>query len=91
MLFEGEPNHLLPATSETLIESDLFVVTGRMMGHSFLHGGPPFYGLSEAIVHMLIHAGDIDTATVTIADVADYDIRDTIKMVREYVDVFRLV
>ncbi|XP_028323837.1 uncharacterized protein LOC114478851 isoform X2 [Gouania willdenowi] len=87
MLFEGEPNHLLPATSETLIESDLFVVTGRMMGHAFLHGGPPFYGLSEAIVHMLIHAGDIDTATVTIADVADYDIRDTIKMVDGEVDL----
>ncbi|XP_041832795.1 uncharacterized protein LOC121653125 isoform X2 [Melanotaenia boesemani] len=87
MLFEGEQNHLLPATSETLIESDLFVVAGRMIGHAFLHGGPPFYGLSEAIVHMLIYPGDIDTATVTIADVADYDIRDTIAMVDGEMDL----
>ncbi|XP_076595632.1 uncharacterized protein LOC143326048 isoform X1 [Chaetodon auriga] len=34
LLFEGEPDHLVPAASEVLIESDLFRVAGRMLAHS---------------------------------------------------------
>ncbi|XP_076733583.1 uncharacterized protein LOC101482043 [Maylandia zebra] len=39
-LFDGEPEHLTPSTSQTLLESDMFLVAGRIMGHSFIHGGP---------------------------------------------------
>lgn len=84
LLFEGEQDHLLPSTSRTLLESDLFVVAGRMIGHSFLHGGPALYGVSEAIIHMLLH-GEVDTATITLADVADLDLRETIQMVKIFV------
>ncbi|XP_010773940.1 uncharacterized protein isoform X6 [Notothenia coriiceps] len=79
LLFEGEQDHLLPATSQILVESNLFVVAGRMIGHSFLHGGPVLHGFSEAIIHMLLH-GDVDTATIYLADVADLDLRETIHM-----------
>ncbi|KAL2094414.1 hypothetical protein ACEWY4_009133 [Coilia grayii] len=79
LLFEGEKNHLLPATSEAVLEVDLFIVAGRIIGHSFLHGGPLLTRLSQAIIHMISN-GDIDTATITIEDVADYDIRETIQM-----------
>ena len=51
-----------------------------MIGHSFLHSGPSLYGVSEAIIHMLLH-GNVDTATITLADVADLDLRETIGMV----------
>ncbi|KAK6327343.1 hypothetical protein J4Q44_G00029880 [Coregonus suidteri] len=34
LLFEGEPDHLVPAASEALIESNLFRVAGRMLGHT---------------------------------------------------------
>ncbi|XP_056620134.1 uncharacterized protein LOC130434164 isoform X2 [Triplophysa dalaica] len=34
-LFEGEPDHLVPSSAQLLIESDLFLVAGRMLGHSF--------------------------------------------------------
>ncbi|KAG9270250.1 hypothetical protein AMEX_G15174 [Astyanax mexicanus] len=78
-LFEGEPDHLVPSSSQFLIEGDLFLVAGRMLGHSFLHGGPRLSGLSRAIVHVLV--GDSpETATVQIEDCPDHDIREIIKL-----------
>jgi len=82
LLFEGQQDHLLPSTSRTLLESDLFTVAGRMIGHSFLHGGPTLNWISEAVIHMLIY-GDVDTATITLADVADLDLREIIAMVKK--------
>ncbi|CAI5660229.1 unnamed protein product [Oreochromis niloticus] len=79
LLFEGQENHLVPSTSQILADSDLFVVAGRMIGHSFLNDGPRLHGLSKAIIHMLVHA-DRDTVTVQLDDVPDLDIRSTICM-----------
>lgn len=80
LLFEGEPDHLVPAASEVLIESDLFRVAGRMLAHSFLHGGPQVAGLSPAVVHVLLN-GDPETATVVTEDCPDLHIRSIIKLV----------
>ncbi|XP_058636676.1 G2/M phase-specific E3 ubiquitin-protein ligase-like isoform X2 [Onychostoma macrolepis] len=80
-LFEGEPDHLVPSSSQLLIESDLFVVAGRMLGHSFLHGGPCLAGLSRAFVHVLLQ-GSQDTATLQLEDCPDVDIRETINLLR---------
>ncbi|XP_074519367.1 uncharacterized protein LOC141785115 [Halichoeres trimaculatus] len=79
LLFEGEKDHLIPSTSHFLLESDFFVVAGRMIGHSFLHGGPGLGGLSPAILHVLF-GGSPEEATIEIKDCADIDIRETIKM-----------
>ncbi|XP_059195012.1 G2/M phase-specific E3 ubiquitin-protein ligase-like [Centropristis striata] len=78
-LFEGEPGHLVPSASHFLVESDMFMVAGRMVGHSFLHGGPCLSGLSPAIVHVLL-GGSPETATVTLEDCPDLDIRETIRL-----------
>ncbi|XP_059360283.1 uncharacterized protein LOC132098138 isoform X1 [Carassius carassius] len=78
-LFEGQADHLIPSTSQVLLQSDLFVMAGRIIGHSFLHGGPSLAGVSPAIVHVLL-GGSPQTATITIEDVADIDIRETIQM-----------
>ncbi|KAL7401179.1 hypothetical protein ABVT39_024300 [Epinephelus coioides] len=80
LLFEGEPDHLVPAASEVLIESDLFRVAGRMLAHSFLHDGPHVTGLSPAVVHVLFN-GDPETATVVTEDCPDLHIRSIIKLV----------
>ena len=40
MLFEGQKDHLIPCVSQPLLDSDLFMMAGRMVGHSFIHGGP---------------------------------------------------
>lgn len=79
-LFEGQPDHLIPSTSQVLLQSDLFVMAGRIIGHSFLHGGPSLAGVSPAIIHVLV-GGSPQTATITNEDVANIDIRETIQMV----------
>lgn len=79
-LFDGQSDHLVPANSAVMVESELFLMAGRMLGHCFLYGGPAFPGLSPAIKHVLC-GGTVDTATVTIEDCPDLDIRETIQLV----------
>lgn len=80
LLFEGEPDHLVPAASEVLIESNLFRVAGRMLAHTFLHDGPHVTGLSPAVIHVLFN-GDPEMATVVTEDCPDLHIRSIIKLV----------
>lgn len=81
-MFEGEEDHLIPSTSHLLLESDLFVVAGRMIGHLFLlHDGPTLCDLSPVIVHVLC-GGSAEEATIELEDCADFDIRENIKLVR---------
>ncbi|KAL6455204.1 hypothetical protein MHYP_G00363560 [Metynnis hypsauchen] len=63
----GEKDHLIPSTSHFLSESDFSVAAGRMMGHSFLNGGPCLGGPPEE-------------ATTDIKDCADLDIREKIQL-----------
>lgn len=79
-VFEGEPDHLIPSVSEELLENNMFTVAGRMIGHSFLHGGPSLPGLSPAIIHVLF-GGSPETAPVTIRDCPDLDIREMVEKV----------
>lgn len=46
-----------------------------MIGHCFLSGGCAFPGLIAAITHVLC-GGSIDTATVTVEDCPDLEIRE---------------
>lgn len=80
LLFEGEKDHLIPSTSKSLLDSDFFVVAGRIIGHSFLHGGPCLTGLIPAIIHVLF-GGAPETATIDILDCVDTDVRQVIEMV----------
>lgn len=80
-IFEGESDHLIPSVSQELLDNNMFTVAGRMIGHSFLHHGPSFPGLSPAIVHTLL-GGPLETTPVTVRDCPDLDIRDSVKMVR---------
>ncbi|KAF3856918.1 hypothetical protein F7725_017641 [Dissostichus mawsoni] len=79
LLFEGQQDHLIPSTSQILVESDLFLMAGRMMGHSFIHGGPCLSGLCPAVIHVLL-GGNMDTATIQLEDIADLDIRQTVEL-----------
>ncbi|TDH08955.1 hypothetical protein EPR50_G00103450 [Perca flavescens] len=79
LLFEGEPDHLVPAASEALIESNLFRVAGRMLAHTFLHDGPHVTGLSPAVIHVLFN-GDPEMATVVTEDCPDLHIRSIIEL-----------
>ncbi|KAI7789561.1 hypothetical protein IRJ41_008912 [Triplophysa rosa] len=81
LLFEGEQDHLVPCCSQTLIDSDLFVVAGRMIGHSFLHGGPLLPGISPVVVHVLM-GGPIETAEFKLEDCPDLEQRHTIQLLQ---------
>ncbi|KAI7802673.1 hypothetical protein IRJ41_016606, partial [Triplophysa rosa] len=81
LLFEGEQDHLVPCCSQTLIDSDLFVVAGRMIGHSFLHGGPLLPGISPAVVQVLM-GGPIETAEFKLEDCPDLEQRHTIQLLQ---------
>lgn len=79
-IFDGEPDHLVPSSSAHLVDSDLFLMAGRMIGHCFLHEGPPLSGLSPAVVHV-ISGGSAETAVVQISDCPDFDLCQKIMLV----------
>ncbi|XP_052011027.1 uncharacterized protein LOC127663465 [Xyrauchen texanus] len=66
-----------------LRESNLFEMAGRMIGHSFLHGGFSFSGLSLPVVTLLT-GESIDTAAsaLTLEDCPDIDHRETIGLLK---------
>ncbi|CAJ1085131.1 uncharacterized protein LOC117821358 isoform X1 [Xyrichtys novacula] len=88
-IFEGEPDHLIPSVSDELMDNNMFAVAGRMIGHSFLHCGPSFPGLSPAIIHVLF-GGSLETAPVTIQDCPDLDVRETILKLERDTDLEEL-
>ncbi|XP_058498968.1 uncharacterized protein LOC131468580 [Solea solea] len=77
-IFEGEPDHQIPSVSDELLDNRMFTVAGRMIGHSFLHHGPSFPGLSLAVIHILF-GGSLETTPVTIRDCPDLDVRDAVR------------
>lgn len=79
-IFDGEPDQLVPSSSACLVDSDLFLMAGKMIGHCFLHGGPPLSGLSPAVVHV-ISGGNAETAVVHISDCPYFDLRKKIMLV----------
>lgn len=81
-IFEGEPDHLIPSVSKELLENNMFTMAGRMIGHSFFHGGPSFPGLSPVVIHIL-YGGLLETAPVTIQDCPDLDFRETLETVKK--------
>ncbi|CAL8403794.1 unnamed protein product [Boreogadus saida] len=77
MLFEGQSDHLIPSSSKILMQNDMFIMAGRMIGHAFLHSGPRLTGLSPAVLHVLA-GGTPQTATIALEDINDIDVRETI-------------
>uniref|UniRef100_A0A9J8DMD7 Uncharacterized protein n=1 Tax=Cyprinus carpio carpio TaxID=630221 RepID=A0A9J8DMD7_CYPCA len=85
-LFEGEKEHWVPSAAAVLRESNLFEMAGHMIGHSFLHGGSSFSGLSLPVVTLLT-GESIDTAAsaLTLEDCPDIDHRETVGLVSNLV------
>lgn len=53
LFFNGEDDHKVPSTSRALLDGDLFRVVGRMIGHSFVNGGPLYSGISPAFFPLI--------------------------------------
>ena len=58
-LFDGEDGYKLPSESRCLADSGIFVLVGKLIAHSVLHGSHGPVGLSPAIQHVLVYA-DMD-------------------------------
>ncbi len=93
IFFEGEEDHLIPIHDQTLRCTGSFKAIGRIIGHSFLHGGPLLYGISPAVKRfwaLTATSGNKDPnletlpASITIADVSDVDLREYILQVLVY-------
>jgi hypothetical protein len=91
IFFEGEEDHLVPIHDQTLRCTGSFKAIGRIIGHSFIHGGPVLYGLSPAVKRywaLTAEAGDRDpnceslTGSISISDLPDVDLRQRISQVQ---------
>ncbi|XP_051951404.1 uncharacterized protein LOC127621731 [Xyrauchen texanus] len=79
LLFNGEDDHKVPSTSRALLDGDLFRVVGRMIGHSFINGGPLYSGLSAAFFPLLSGSKD-DTPILELKDCPDTDVIEVVSL-----------
>ncbi|XP_049906331.1 uncharacterized protein LOC126393928 [Epinephelus moara] len=82
LLFNGTGDHKVPSTSRPLIDGDLFRVAGRAIGHSFIHGGPRFTGLSPAMLQLIVRSNE-ESAALELSDCPDTDVVDVVSIVIE--------
>lgn len=79
---EGESDHLLPIHNQLLQQMGVYTCIGKMIGHSILHGGPGFYGISQVAKHYWTH-DDVqkNPPPMVIQDIPDLNLRETIEEV----------
>lgn len=80
LLFNGSCDHKVPSTSRALIDGDLFRVAGRAIGHSFIHGGPSFTGLSPTMLQLITGSNE-ESAVFELSDCPDTDVLDVVSYV----------
>lgn len=80
LLFNGTDDHKVPSTSRAVIDGDLFRVAGRAIGHSFIHGGPQFAGLSPSMLQLIV-GSDEESAAIELSDCPDTDVVDVVSVV----------
>lgn len=81
LIFEGENDHKVPVANSLLRRTGFYKATGRMIAHSFLHGGPPVFGLSEAVIEYWAAKDRDFIPNLEIADVPDIDLRNALTQV----------
>ena len=88
--FEGQADHKVPVHNPALRQTGSFRAVGRIIGHLFLHDGPPLYGLSEAVKHYFTcKNGDISSnpPSLKVDDIPDIDLQLLLKEVCMHVEV----
>ena len=83
--FEGEPDYKLPVHNPSLRHTGSFRAVGRILAHSFLHGGPCIHGLSKAVKHYFASQNKQDLSSdpppLELQDVPDFKLRMLLKEV----------
>lgn len=74
-LFTGEQGHYVPICNMNALSSGCLEMVGKLLAHSFLHGGAGLVGLAPAVVKYLTSGSVVDAQDlVTITDIPDVDI-----------------
>ncbi|KAL7838752.1 hypothetical protein AOLI_G00271560 [Acnodon oligacanthus] len=79
--FDLNLDHLVPSTSRILLDSDLFRAVGRMIGRSFIHGGPLLTGLSRSAFRLMTGEKN-EPAIVGLDDCPDTDIVEIVSLIQ---------
>lgn len=74
LVFEGENDHKIPVANSLLRSTGFYKSIGRMIAHSFLHAGPPVFGISKVVVDYLVCDTD-GIPLIEVADIPDIDLR----------------
>jgi len=82
IFLEGEQDHRLPIYDRSLRLSGAFKAVGRILGHSALHGGSSFCGLSAAVVHYWTLGKETEVPPpISVRDLPDLELRELISQV----------
>lgn len=87
LVFKGEADHKVPVANSLLRRTGFYKLIGRMIAHSFLHGGPLIFGISQAIVDYILAEDNEEISSLEAVDIPDIDLRDTLIEVN-YANVF---
>ncbi|XP_016420443.1 uncharacterized protein LOC107749785 [Sinocyclocheilus rhinocerous] len=82
LFFTGQEDHLVPSTSRILLDSDLFRIVGRMIGHSFINGGPSLTGLSPAMFGIITGQMN-ETVIIELEDCPDTDVIEIVHLLQK--------
>lgn len=80
--FVGEMDYLGPSCYSALLSDGVYRLIGRFLGHSAIHYGLAFVGMSHAILKFLFSKGFDDVSFVRIEDVPDEECRKIVRHVR---------
>lgn len=69
--FEGQYDHRLPIHDQALRLTGSFKAVGRIIGHCSLHGGPPLYGISNAVLDYWKRGDPEDPLHIVLEDLPD--------------------
>ena len=82
---EGNDDHKVPVHNQALRQTGSFKAIGRILGHSFLHGGCGLAGLSPAVKHYFTYKSGEDATVcpppLVIKDVPDVELQEMLEEV----------
>ena len=81
-LFFGVLGHMLPLCSLDALSGGCFLMAGKLLAHSILHGGSGLVGLAPSVVKYIATGSvDIAQALVTLDDLGDIELKTLLTQV----------
>ena len=88
LVFEGEDDHKVPVANSLLQRTGFYKLVGKMIAHSFIHNGPPVFGVSQAVVDYMLAETD-EISLLELADISDIDLRNALVEVNNFLSIIK--